>query len=115
MSYQVKNYRLRRDADRWDAEVVARFDCAIQIGEEPFTDDLVLREMELTERNPGIFRVASPATEGGPDAFSLPSHWEAAIREMAVAKHQRTRLFIPGAIPGGAAGCSAPCWAENGE
>ena len=46
MSYQIRNYELRRPEDR-DPEVVARFDAAVQIGEEPFTDELVFRECEL--------------------------------------------------------------------
>jgi len=93
MSYQLRNYRMRREEDRWDAEVVARFDCAILIGEEPFSDQLVFREVDLTEIRPGIFRIAAPATEAGDDAFSLPECWSDALKELAVAKYRHTKLF----------------------
>lgn len=93
MSCQIRNYRLRRPDDHWDTEVVARFDASICVGEEPFTEELIFRECELVEAQPGRFRIVPPCTEEGQDAFSLPECWKTPFQELAVSRYQRSQLF----------------------
>lgn len=98
MNTRIRNYRLRGSEDRWDPEVVARFEAVITIGEEPSTEDLILRNCELVQVSPTRYRVVAPITEEGEKAFSLPSFWEDALKEQAVERYQRARLFSPHAF-----------------